>query len=168
DEETAATAVRASITGHLVLSTLHTNDAFSSVTRLFDMGVPSYLLQAAIRGIIAQRLLRKLCPHCKRPDKATDWEQKYFGFSKSQLLYRAVGCKYCGNTGYFGRKGVFEVLGFNKELRELLAQDTTCAALQTKAVQQGFVPFSEIIRCEIEKGITDTTEGLRVMSYGND
>lgn len=168
DEQTAATAVRASITGHLVLSTLHTNDAFSSVTRLFDMGVPSYLLQAAIRGIIAQRLLRRLCPHCKRPDRANDWEQQYFGFAKSQTLFRAVGCRYCGDTGYFGRKGVFEVLDFNKELRSLLMPDTACDELQTKAIEQGFIGFSQIIKNEIIKGITDTTEGLRVMSYGND
>lgn len=168
DEETAATAVRAAITGHLVLSTLHTNDALSTVTRLLDMGAADYLLSTALRGVIAQRLLRKLCPHCREAYKITETERGLFAFEKEQVLYRAAGCEKCRHTGYLGRKGIFEVLCLNQNLREAIHSGASYEQFLGLARGSGLVQFSELVRNEILNGVTDVTEGLRVMSYGND
>ena len=168
DEETAATAVRAAITGHLVLSTLHTNDALSTITRLLDMGAADYLLSTALRGIIAQRLLRKLCPHCRKACTATEAERALFAFEKEQALYRAVGCEKCRHTGYLGRKGIFEVLCLNQGLREAIHAGASYEQFLSLARGSGLVLFSEIVRNEILNGVTDVAEGLRVMSYGSD
>ena len=168
DEETAATAVRAAITGHLVLSTLHTNDALSTITRLLDMGAADYLLSTALRGIIAQRLLRKLCPHCRKACTATEAERALFAFEKEQALYRAVGCEKCRHTGYLGRKGIFEVLCLNQGLREAIHAGASYEQFLSLARGSGLVLFSEIVRNEILNGVIDVAEGLRVMSYGSD
>ncbi|WP_195268158.1 GspE/PulE family protein [Eubacterium sp. 1001713B170207_170306_E7] len=168
DEETAATAVRAAITGHLVLSTLHTNDALSTITRLLDMGAADYLLATALRGIIAQRLLRKLCPHCRKAYTVTEAECRRFSFEQGQILYRADGCEKCRHTGYLGRKGIFEVLSLNQSLREAVHSGASYEQLLRLARSNGLVQFSQIVRNEILNGVTDVAEGLRVMSYGND
>src|SRR5690606_825485 len=110
----------AAITGHLVFSTLHTNDAVGAITRLMDMGVPRYLLADAISGAIAQRLARKLCPHCKEKVKVTAGEAERLGVSKDTYIYKPVGCSECFNTGYRGRKAVFEVINFDNKLKKLI------------------------------------------------
>lgn len=168
DEETAATAVRAAITGHLVLSTLHTNDALSTVNRLLDMGIADYLLATALRGVIAQRLLRKLCPHCRKAYTVTEAERTFFAFEKEQILYKAAGCEKCRHTGYLGRKGIFEVLSFNQSMREAVHSNASYEQFLGLARRNGLVLFAETVRNEILNGVTDVTEGLRVMSYGND
>lgn len=124
DEETAQMAIRAAITGHLVFSTLHTNDAVSTITRLVDMGVPRYLLADAISGSLAQRLCRKLCPSCKRRVKPTLSEQEILGIDENTKIYRAKGCSECNYTGYRGRRAVFEVINFTTPLKKMIADPT--------------------------------------------
>lgn len=120
DEETASIAVRASITGHLVLSTLHTNDAISTISRLIDMHVEPYLISDSLRGVIAQRLMRRLCPECKKKHKATLAEQKLLRVNQAVDIYEPVGCVKCNHTGYSGRFAVFEVLELTQELKRII------------------------------------------------
>lgn len=121
DEETAQIATRAAITGHLVLSSIHTNDAAGVVTRLIDMGVPKYLVADSLLGSISQRLVRKLCPKCRKEDRTTVYEMQMLGLTEPAVIYRAVGCPYCNHTGYFGRIGVFEIMIVNERVREMIA-----------------------------------------------
>lgn len=123
DEETAQIATRAAITGHLVLSTIHTNDAAGVVTRLINMGIPKYLVADSLIGSISQRLVRKLCPHCKKKHLTTPEEQEILGIDHQAKIYEAVGCKMCSNTGYIGRVGVFEIMALNLEIRETIMSD---------------------------------------------
>ena len=120
DTETAEIAVQASLTGHLVLSTLHTNTAIGAITRLRDMGIEPFLLSSTLLGVLAQRLVRTLCPECKEKYKATAKEKEMVGISTGEdvYLYRPVGCKACNNTGYKGRTGIHELLLVNNEVRE--------------------------------------------------
>lgn len=120
DEETASIAVRASITGHLVLSTLHTNDAVSTISRLIDMRVEPYLIADSLRGVIAQRLMRRLCPECKKKHMATLPEQKLLKVNHAVEIYEPVGCAKCNHTGYAGRFAVFEVLELTQELKRII------------------------------------------------
>lgn len=121
DEETAQIATRAAITGHLVLSSIHTNDAAGVVPRLINMGIPKYLVADSLLGAISQRLVRKLCPKCRKADKTTGYEMQMLGLTEGRDIYRAVGCPYCNHTGYFGRIGVFEIMVVNERLREAIA-----------------------------------------------
>jgi len=118
DSETAQIAVRASITGHLVLSTLHTNDTASTIARLIDMGIEPYILSSSLAGIISQRLVKKLCNSCKRSHITTESEMKILGIDKPIEIFNKVGCSACGNTGYSGRTGIYEMMIVDKEVRE--------------------------------------------------
>ena len=118
DEETAQMAVRAAITGHLVLSTLHTNDSIGTITRLVDMGIPRYLVADALIGSIAQRLLRKLCNECKKKRKTTPPEMKRLNIEEPVYIYHPVGCSSCNHTGYRGRTGIFEILNVNSNIKK--------------------------------------------------
>ena len=122
DLETAEIAVQASLTGHLVLSTLHTNSAVGAVTRLRDMGIEPFLLSSSLLGVLAQRLVRRLCPNCKAPHATTARENQILGLKPDEkaVIYRAVGCQYCNQTGYKGRTGIHELLMVNEEVRELI------------------------------------------------
>ena len=121
DSETAAIAARAAITGHLVLSTLHTNDSISAVHRLMDIGVEPYMISSALKGVISQRLVRKICPHCKASYKPSDEEKLLFGLSETEdiQLYRGEGCPECHHSGYSGRQAVFEILTLTKKMRHM-------------------------------------------------
>src|SRR5690606_30471185 len=110
DVETAQIAVQASLTGHLVLSTVHTNNAAGAITRLRDMGIEPFLLASTVRVIVAQRLVRRLCPNCRQPHPADEAEARVAGISPGQTLWRAAGCPACSQTGYAGRIGVYEVI----------------------------------------------------------
>ncbi len=126
DEETAQIATRAAITGRLVLSTIHTNDAAGVITRLCNMGIPSYLVADSLIGAIAQRLLRRLCPHCKRPLKLNAATAKRLGVEEGTVIQTPIGCERCDHSGYLGRIGVFEILTLNEEMRKMiLAPDLT-------------------------------------------
>lgn len=123
DEETAQIATRAAITGHLVLSSIHTNDAAGVITRLINMGIPKYLVADSLLGAISQRLVRKLCPKCKSAHMTTKAEMKLLGIDQEAEIYNAVGCPYCNQTGYLGRIGVFEIMVLNEEIRSILMSD---------------------------------------------
>ncbi len=138
DLETAQVAVQAALTGHLVLSTLHTNDAPSAVTRLLDMGIEDYLLTSTIRGVIAQRLVRTLCPQCRRayePDPA--FLERLRLAIPARLLYSAVGCAACNGTGYAGRCSIVEVLSMTDTIRHLILQHAEAGAIRRQAAADG-------------------------------
>ena len=122
DEETAQIAIRAAITGHLVLSTLHTNEAPGAVTRLLDMGIPSYLVSDALVAVISQRLIKKLCPYCKKPVKTTPEQRRALGLKEDITIYEPNGCPYCNDTGYKGRMAVHELLYLNDDVKEMIVK----------------------------------------------
>lgn len=166
DEETAAIAVQASITGHLVLSTLHTNDAPGTMTRLLDMGVESYLLADAMRGVIAQRLVRKLCPHCKVSRPARDDELEMMNLDRHTMvdIFEPKGCVLCNDTGYHGRTGIYEIMPVKAEMREAIARRASTNELRKIAIEQGMRPLNkEAVRLVLE-GETSFAEMIRVTS----
>jgi general secretion pathway protein E len=150
DFETAQIAIQASLTGHLVLATLHTNDASSAVTRLTDMGVEPFLLSSSLLGVLAQRLVRKLCVHCKPAPSA------------AHLDLHPVGCEHCGHTGYWGRTGIFELLVSNDHVRELIHQRASEADLRRAAISGGMVLMRDDGERLVGSGITSREELLRV------
>jgi general secretion pathway protein E len=166
DMETADMAIQAALTGHLVLSTLHTNDAPSAVTRLMDLGVPPYLIHSSILGIMAQRLVRTLCPACKAPTELTDeeWTSVTYPFkaNKPTKAMKAVGCLECRNTGYRGRSGIYEMLTFSAKIRKLITHDTDLGALRNAAYQEGMQPLLLNGAEKIAAGITTVEEVLKV------
>lgn len=164
DEETARIAVQASITGHLVLSTLHTNDAPGTMTRLMDMGVESYLLADAMRGVIAQRLVRTLCPHCKQKRVALGEEKKMMGMDPMEevSIYEPKGCALCNDTGYHGRIGVYEIMPITPKLRTEIARRATTDEIRRAAVEEGMNTLrSEAVRLVLE-GVTSFSELVKV------
>jgi general secretion pathway protein E len=166
DAETADMAVQAALTGHLVLSTLHTNDAPSSVTRLLDLAVQPFLLQSALLGVIAQRLVRTLCPSCKRPAEVADepWAALTAPFKarKPKLAFEAVGCLECRGTGYRGRVGLYEMLTFSPALRSRIVQHCDVDALRRAAIAEGMKPLRLRGAQKVAAGLTTAEEVLRV------
>lgn len=162
DGETASIAVQASITGHLVVSTLHTNDSASSVTRLLDMGVESYLIADSVIGIIAQRLVRRLCPNCKKERELLPYEADYLGLSeeerKTQKIYDAVGCQRCNGKGYYGRIGVYEILEVTPSLRNLIAARASTNVLREAAIDEGMLTLKKSVRRLVLDGTTTLSE----------
>ena len=124
DEETAEIAIRASITGHLVFSTLHTNDSFTAITRLIDMKVPSYLVSEGIIGVISQRLVRRLCDYCKEETYLSSEESDKYFLNPNKKIYKEVGCSFCNNTGYIGRVAAYEILEIDSGLKRLIVNDS--------------------------------------------
>ena len=172
DAETANMAVQASLTGHLVLSTLHTNDAPSSITRLHDLGIQPFLTSATILGVMAQRLLRTLCPHCKKavdvvPDSevAIQWQelvQPWRAPAPAQI-YMAQGCEHCRHTGYQGRIGLYEIMPLSNELKKLVAADTNLDVLKQQAYREGLQPLRLSGAKRISEGVTTIEEVMRVV-----
>jgi type II secretory ATPase GspE/PulE/Tfp pilus assembly ATPase PilB-like protein len=164
DADTARIAVQASLTGHLVLSTLHTNDAPSSVTRLINIGVEPYLIAAAVNAILAQRLVRKICPHCKEEYTPSD-EMKEFltlqGFSSGQTL-RGKGCDRCRKTGYAGRLGIYELLVMDDSLRDLVTSNPDVTQLRKLCRERGLVTLRTDGFRKVMQGLTTVDEILRV------
>jgi general secretion pathway protein E len=166
DLETAEMAIQASLTGHLVFSTLHTNDAASAITRLTDLGVPSYLINATVIGVLAQRLVRTLCPHCKQPDPDVTRETlndmlKHWRVNGGVKPYKPVGCLDCRNTGYRGRAGLYELLTLSDTVRKHLHPNTDIAALRRQAVQEGLRPLRLAGAMKVAEGLTTLDEVLR-------
>ncbi len=166
DHETAEMAVQAALTGHLVLSTLHTNDAAGAITRLLDLGVPPYLLGATLLGVLAQRLVRTLCPHCRQPDTAFDprsFEAAVAPWRPSSQVraYRAVGCLECRNTGYLGRVGLYELLNVSGAQRSLIGGAADLDALRAQAVRDGMRPLRLAGALKVAEGVTTLDEVLR-------
>lgn len=158
DEETAQIAVRAAITGHLVFSTLHTNDAPGAVTRLEDMGVPDYLVSDALAGVIAQRLVKRLCPACKKRGKTNAKEMEILGLVEPVTIARPQGCQFCNNTGYKGRIAVHEVMYMNDQLKAAIMHEKTIDGLRELARENGMVPLWNSCRDYVLKGATSIQE----------
>ena len=167
DLETAQIAVQSALTGHLVLSTLHTNDAASTVNRLLDMGVEDYLLTSTVIGILAQRLVRTLCPACKEaytalPEVVDELGLRKFAAKADVTLYHARGCKDCGQTGYIGRVSIIEMLPMTDHLRTHVMRHATSAELRVEAIKEGMVTMYEDGMRKAMKGVTTFEEVLRV------
>ena len=170
DLETAEMAVQSALTGHLVLSTLHTNDAPSAVTRLLELGVPPYLLNATLNGIMAQRLVRTLCPHCKQKvefNRAEDheaWDALVAPWKSNRPAhaYRPVGCLDCRMTGYMGRVGIYETLLFTSSIKSLVAEKADIAALREQGLKEGMKPLRISGALKVAAGLTTIDEVLKV------
>lgn len=160
DPHVAAEAVRFAMTGHQVLTTLHTVNAFGSVKRMLEMGVEPYLLADVLEGVIAQRLVRRLCPYCKKSTVSGEKEKALWGIKEGTTLYEPVGCPHCGNTGYYDRIGVFELLTVNEDLRKVIIAGKDLSAVPVD--HQHFIPFSWSMKNLILQGITGTEEGVRI------
>lgn len=167
DLETAEIAFRAAMTGHLVISTLHTNDALSTITRLVDMGVPRYIIPSSMIGIVAQRLVRQICPKCKIKADISDESIKKLNIRLSSFeglnFYRGEGCNYCRFTGFYGRTGIFEVLPFRPKIREMIASGGTEEEIRMLAQGQGFSAMGEDGINKVKEGFTTIEEILRVI-----
>jgi general secretion pathway protein E len=164
DLETAEIAIQSALTGHLVFSTLHTNDAPTAITRLLDMGVENFLLSSTIRGILAQRLVRVICPSCKEADpSAADREElKLFGIDSNTPLHRGKGCETCALTGYYGRSGIFELLIVDEDIRKLILKNADSNQIRNMAKQHGMRTLLEDGADKILAGVTTLSEVLRV------
>lgn len=172
DAETANMAVQASLTGHLVLSTLHTNDAPSSLTRLHDLGIQPFLTSATILGVMAQRLLRTLCPHCKKAldvtpnsEIAIQWQElvQPWRAPVPAQIYMAQGCEHCRHTGYQGRIGLYEIMPLSNELKKLVAADANLDVLKQQAYREGVQPLRLSGAKRISEGVTTLEEVMRVV-----
>jgi general secretion pathway protein E len=166
DLATAEMAIQAALTGHLVLSTLHTNDAPSAVMRLLELGVPHYLLEATVIGIMAQRLVRTLCADCKAPggDLADDIWQCIGGawnLPRPEQVYRPVGCPECRQTGFRGRTGIYELLTVSAGFNALMREDTDIAALRRQAMADGMKPLRLAGAWKVIEGATTAEEVLK-------
>jgi MSHA biogenesis protein MshE len=166
DAETAEIGVRAAMTGHLVLSTLHTNDSISTVNRLVDMGIPGYMVATALNAVIAQRLVRRVCENCATPYEPTPGEQAWMkamkGDTAKARFRHGTGCQYCNNTGYRGRIGVYELLELDGTLAEHLRSQDYTAFERAAAVREGFRPLAQSGLDFAMQGITTITEVIRV------
>ncbi|WP_426164004.1 GspE/PulE family protein [Pseudoduganella sp. R-34] len=171
DLETAEMAIQAALTGHLVLSTLHTNDAPSAVMRLLELGVPYYMLEATLIGIMAQRLVRTLCVDCKEEggELADDLWQGLSGgwdIGKPEKVYRPVGCPECRQTGFRGRTGIYELLTTSESFNTMLEEETDITALRKQAVAEGMVPLRIAGAFKVREGVTTAEEVLKVTAMG--
>lgn len=164
DRETAQIAVQASLTGHLVFSTLHTNDAPGAVTRLIDMGVEPYLVASSLEAVLAQRLVRRLCKHCKQADTSptTAALKAQIGIPAETTVFRAVGCRECRNTGYHGRHAIFEWMDIDNDLRQLVLKNVSSGEIAAQAKKNGLRVLSEDGWRLVRAGITTPEEVLRV------
>lgn len=162
DAETAEIAVRASITGHLVVSTLHTNSTASSIARLRDMGIESYLISDSLVGVIAQRLVRRLC-ECKKPKEASDEEKLILGLdpSQQQTIYEPCGCKLCGNSGYKGRIGIYEIMTVTSSVRKLISRGAEPDDIKEAAQKEGMHTLKDAAAVYVLNGTTSVAEMMR-------
>jgi type IV pilus assembly protein PilB len=164
DAETAEIAVRAAITGHVVLSTIHTNDTASTISRLGDMGIESYLISSSTVGIIAQRLVKRLCLKCKEPHMATTEELKMLGLPLDQELeiMKGKGCNSCSHTGYNGRTAIHEILVVDREIRNMISTESSIDDIKIRARQKGMTTLNESCRELVKQGVTSIDEMVRM------
>jgi len=169
DLETAEMAIQAALTGHLVLSTLHTNDAPGAINRLLELGVPYYLLRASLLGVMAQRLVRTLCPHCKQPASVStgDWSTltRPWSAATPKQVYHAVGCIECRETGYHGRAGLYEIMVLNDRLKNLITAETDLGQLRQQAYREGMHSLRLAGAQKVAAGLTTVAEVLRVTPH---
>ena len=175
DYETLEVAISASLTGHLVLSTVHTNSAAATITRLIEMGAKDYLVSSTVTGIIAQRLVKKLCPNCKEEYYPTVEEAKKVLSDPVEIekmtktkLYRPKGCPNCKNTGYLGRLAVLEIMVMDNELRKMIAQRAHDVELEEFAVKRGMVTLRKSCLRHILEGNTSIDEQVRILGLASE
>ncbi len=161
DLETAETAVQASLTGHLVFSTLHTNDAPTAVTRMLDMGVEPFLIASSVEAVLAQRLIRTLCPHCKEPHEPDKLDMPEDFDPQGATIYRPVGCRECRMTGFAGRKGIFELMLVDDDIRELVLERSSASKIKRLAIERGLIVLRDDGWSKVRKGITTISEIVR-------
>jgi type IV pilus assembly protein PilB len=165
DLETAQIAIQASLTGHLVFTSLHTNDSTGAITRLIDMGVEPFLISASLELIVAQRLVRRICPKCVEPYEPSEDELMLLGLSPHEVgdkkFYKGRGCEHCNDTGYKGRKGIYETLRINDTLREMINQRAPGVVLRQKAIELGMRTLREEGLQAIFDGETSVEEILK-------
>ncbi len=170
DGETAQIAMRAAITGHLVLSTIHTNSSIATLSRLIDIGVEPYIINSAVKGIISQRLVRRLCPICKKEYEPTDEELETLEMTRDKYepakmhFYKPVGCPDCMNTGYKGRTAVFEILTLNSAIKNKLRDNAPGSEVRQAIIDSGFKPMIDDCRRLVTEGITTVSEAARLLS----
>jgi type II secretory ATPase GspE/PulE/Tfp pilus assembly ATPase PilB-like protein len=168
DRETAEIAIQAALTGHLVFSTLHTNDAPGGVTRLLDMGIEPYLVAATVQGILAQRLVRTVCPDCRTPHRPTAEESRHAeaaGITEGDRRFRrGTGCQLCTGTGYRGRAGVYELMVMNETLRSAVVRGASLDELRREAQAQQMVPLRQAVWAKAASGETSIAEAMRLAS----
>ena len=167
DKETAEMAIQAALTGHLVLSTLHTNDAAAAIPRLREIGIPAYLLNATLNGVMAQRLARTLCPHCKQPTEIDDdvWHAltKPYKVTGKGKFYKAVGCEKCRDTGYLGRVGLYEMLTMSNNMRHKITPESDAADIRRMGIKEGMMQLRIAGAQKVAMGMTTPEEVLRVV-----
>jgi type IV pilus assembly protein PilB len=166
DLDTAETAIEASLTGHLVFSTLHTNDAPSAITRLVDMGVKPFLVASSLQSVMAQRLVRRVCPECREPYTPTSWEYETFELTDEKLkdatMFKGAGCRACNNTGYRGRIGIFELMAVDDDVQKLIYQRVPSTEIRKLARQKGMKTLREDGMLKVFTGMTTLEEVMRV------
>lgn len=166
DRETAVSAMRSALTGHLVLSTLHTNDSASTAIRLIDMGVEPYLLVSTLRGIVAQRLVRTICPHCREEYVPDDAERRILGNDSVEKLIRGAGCRECRNTGFMGRTALFEVMTMNEDMRKALIEKASLDRIRALAEGSGMKTLRQAGIDRVLQGVTTVGELIRATAGG--
>lgn len=164
DGETAEIAVRAAITGHLVMSTIHTNDAPSAIVRLVDMGIEPYLVANSLCGIMSQRLVRKICPHCKKAYEADSYEKKMLGleYQDKVILYKGEGCTFCNGSGYMGRTGVYEVMEITREIREMIVSGKSIDEIRDVSIANGMKTLKMAATELVLRGVTTVEEMVKI------
>lgn len=161
DSETAEIAFRAAMTGHMVLSTLHSNDAPTAVTRLIDMGVPTFLISSGLIGMVAQRLVRRLCPNCRRQGPPTPQQAALLSISANEKIFHPVGCQQCEGTGYKGRIGIHEVVSVDEQFSRLIMDRAPSSDLRRAAQKAGMVPMREDALLKMRAGLTSAEDVVR-------
>jgi len=163
DGETGQAAIQASLTGHVVFSTLHTNDASSAFTRLVDMGVEPYLVASTVEGVLAQRLVRRLCPNCKRQGSTASLDLPAdFPKERPEFIYEPVGCRECSDSGYAGRTGVFELMTTDPVLKEMCAENESAMKIRKYAIANGMTTLRDSGWERVMEGITSVDEVVRI------
>lgn len=165
DAETASTAITASTTGHLVLSTMHTNSAVGAIPRLKDLGIKPYLIADSLIGVVSQRLVRKICNACKESYNPSEWEKTYLKDSSIQELYKGRGCDVCNGAGYFGRTLVYELLNIDRDMSLLIEKEADLSLVFEKAKDAGFVDIFDITADKVKQGIATSEEAVRTLGH---
>ena len=163
DAETASTAITASTTGHLVLSTMHTNSAVGAIPRLKDLGIKPYLIADSLIGVVSQRLVRKICNACKESYTPSEWEKTYLKDSSIRELYKGRGCDVCNGAGYFGRTLVYELLNIDRDMSLLIEKEADLSLVFEKAKDAGFVDIFDITADKVKQGIATSEEAVRIL-----
>jgi type II secretory ATPase GspE/PulE/Tfp pilus assembly ATPase PilB-like protein len=165
DAETASTAITASTTGHLVLSTMHTNSAVGAIPRLKDLGIKPYLIADSLIGVVSQRLVRKICNACKESYTPSEWEKRYLKDSSIGELYKGRGCDVCNGAGYFGRTLVYELLNIDRDMSLLIEKEADLSLIFEKAKDAGFVDIFDITADKVKQGIATSEEAVRTLGH---